>query len=212
MRFPNPRMFLRLGRNNTDQPPRLARQATGTANPDNLLRQVLSQQPEAASFRWSWNYAKRYRLKTAGIVSFLACRYLFGAFFVYGAYHKLSRRWIGSDVLRQHFQARLADIDPDSFQAAYLRRFAIPCYAPIAWFLVAGQLSVGASTMFGAAVRPNAALALFMLLNITAGSFSNPSMPPFIVYATLLMLFPSGHWLGLDSVLHKKYPRAIWFR
>jgi thiosulfate dehydrogenase [quinone] large subunit len=62
------------------------------------------------------------------------------------------------------------------------------------------------------AVRPTAALSLFLLLNISAGSFFNPSMPPFILAAMLFMATPSGQWLGLDKHLHAKYPESIWFK
>jgi len=31
-------------------------------------------------------------------------------------------------------------------------------------------------------------------------------------FAILMMLFPSGHWLGMDKQLHRKYPDSIWFR
>ncbi len=179
--------------------------------------QALSAEPGRAPeaplpFAWNHDYVRRYPLKTAGISAFLAGRYIFAAFFLYGFYHKLTRKWIGSDVLQQHFRTRLAEIDPQSFSAAYLHHFAIPWYRPIAWVLVLGQLSISLSMLLGLAVRPNGLLALFILLNIAAGSYVNPSLPPFIIYALLLMYLPSGHWLGLDAWLHRRYPTAIWFR
>jgi thiosulfate dehydrogenase [quinone] large subunit len=148
------------------------------------------------------------RLLRGGV---LALRYGFGAFFLYGAYHKTTRGWLSSPVMRQHFLQRLAEVDPDCFSAAYLRRFAIPWYRPVAWVLTLGQIVVAAGMLGGVAVRPSAALALFLLANISAGSYYNVTMPPFFATALLLMATPSGQWLGLDRRLHARYPGAIWF-
>lgn len=149
------------------------------------------------------------RLLRGGV---LALRYGFGAFFLYGAYHKTTRGWLTSPVMREHFVRRLAEIDPDSFSAAYLRHFAIPWYRPVAWVLTLGQAGVAAGMLTGVAVRPSAALALFLLGNITAGSFYNLTMPPFFAASLLLMATPSGQWLGLDRRLSARYPGAIWFK
>jgi len=32
------------------------------------------------------------------------------------------------------------------------------------------------------------------------------------VFALLMMLLPSGHWLGIDRKLHRTYPESIWFK
>ncbi|WP_448337962.1 MauE/DoxX family redox-associated membrane protein [Chloroflexus aurantiacus] len=123
-----------------------------------------------------------------GRITLLILRYIFGATFAYGAYHKLTRRWMTSSVLREHFEQRLSEIDPHSFSAAYLRFFAIPFYRPIAWVLTIGQIIVAFSMLTGIGVRQSAALALFLLVNISAGSYFNASMPPYLITAILLML------------------------
>jgi thiosulfate dehydrogenase [quinone] large subunit len=107
---------------------------------------------------------------------------------------------------------RLAEIDPDSFSAAYLRHFAIPWYRPVAWVLTLGQLSVAIGMLLGLAVRPNAALALFLISNITAGSYYNITMPPFFVASAILLGTPSGQWFGLDGRLHRRFPESPLFR
>ncbi|MGQ9480290.1 DoxX family protein [Chloroflexus sp.] len=123
-----------------------------------------------------------------GRITLLILRYVFGATFAYGAYHKLTRRWMTSTVLREHFEQRLSEINPHSFSAAYLRFFAIPFYRPIAWVLTIGQIIVAFSMLTGIGVRQSAALALFLLVNISAGSYFNASMPPYLITAVLLML------------------------
>ncbi|WP_097655352.1 MauE/DoxX family redox-associated membrane protein [Candidatus Chloroploca asiatica] len=152
------------------------------------------------------------RLKRAARGSVLVLRYSFGAFFLYGAYHKITRGWLSSPVMREHFLQRLSEIDPDSFSAAYLRMFAIPWYRPVAWVLTLGQVVVAIGMLFGVSVRSSAALALFLLTNISAGSFYNVTMPPFFAASLVLMATPSGHWLGLDKQLHERYPDAPWFK
>lgn len=152
------------------------------------------------------------RLARAGAGAVIAVRYGFGSFFLYGAYHKIVRGWLTSPVMREHFVRRLAEIDPESFSAAYLRRFAIPWYRPVAWVLTLGQVSVALGMLLGLAVRPNAALALFLISNISAGSFFNVTMPPFFAASLLLMATPSGHWFGLDGRLHERYPESPLFR
>lgn len=149
--------------------------------------------------------------RRVGVGVVLGLRYGFGLVFLYGAYHKTMRNWLLSPVLREHFTQRLSEIDPASFSAAYLRHFAIPWYRPVAWVLTLGQVSVALGMLLGLAVRPNAALALFLLSNITAGSYYNLSMPPFFVVSLLLLSTPSGRWLGLDRTLHERYPDVIWF-
>jgi thiosulfate dehydrogenase [quinone] large subunit len=147
----------------------------------------------------------------AGAGAVLALRYGFGSVFLYGAYHKIVRGWLSSPVMREHFVRRLAEIDPESFSAWYLRRFAIPWYMPVAWVLTLGQVAVAVGMLLGLAVRPNAALALFLLTNISAGSFYNRSMPPFFVAALILMATPSGQWFGLDRTLHQQFPEVPLF-
>ncbi|RRR70716.1 MAG: DoxX family membrane protein [Candidatus Viridilinea halotolerans] len=155
---------------------------------------------------------EREERQQMAIRSVLALRYAFGSFFLYGAYHKITRGWLTSPVMREHFVQRLSEIDTESFAAAYLRHFAIPWYRPVAWVLTVGQVIVAVSMLFGIAVRPGALVALFLLSNISAGAFTNATMPPFFVVSLLLLTTPSGHWLGLDKHLHQRYPDALWFK
>jgi thiosulfate dehydrogenase (quinone) large subunit len=152
------------------------------------------------------------RWRRIGRGSVVALRYGFGAFFLYGAYHKTVCGWMTSPVMREHFAKRLSELDPESFSAVYLRRFAIPWYRPVSLVLTIGQMFVAAGMLLGIAVRPSAALSLFLLMNISAGAFFNPSMPPFLVAAVLFMTTPSGQWFGLDKFLHKKYPDSPLFK
>ena len=150
--------------------------------------------------------------KRVGIALFLAGRYLFAAFFLYGFWHKLVKGWLWSDLMQGFFIKRLGELPASSFQALYLEQFAIPLAYPIAWIVTVGELIIGLGLVFGFAVRANAAFALFMVLNFAAGGYYNHSLPPFMLFAIMMMIFPSGLWLGLDKRLHLQYPESIWFK
>ncbi len=150
--------------------------------------------------------------KKIGIVFFLLGRYIFAAFFLYGFWHKLVKGWLWSDLMQGFFIKRLGELPANSFQAYYLEHFAIPLALPIAWIVTVGELIIALGLFAGFAVRANAALALFLVVNFAAGGYYNLSLPPFMAFSVLMMVLPSGHWLGLDKQLHLKYPDAIWFK
>ncbi|MCW8814803.1 MAG: DoxX family protein, partial [Chlorobium sp.] len=117
-----------------------------------------------------------------------------------------------TDLMYGFFTKRLGELDPGSLQALYLQYFAIPLALPIAWIVTIGELIIGICLVLGLSVRINAAFALFLVLNFAAGGYYNLTLPPFMIYAVLMMLLPSGQWLGLDRTLHNKYPDSLWFR
>ena len=163
-------------------------------------------------FSFTKAYLTQYPLEAVPALLFLIGRYLFAAFFLYGFWHKLVKGWLWTDIMHGHFTERLGELTPGSFQALYLEHFAIPLAMPIAWIVTVGELIIGISLVLGLAVRANAAFALFLVLNFAAGGYYNLTLPPFMVYSVLLMIFPSGHWLGMDRKLHEKHPDSLWFR
>jgi thiosulfate dehydrogenase [quinone] large subunit len=163
-------------------------------------------------FNWSKEYRQQHKLKTAGVVTLLTGRYLYALMFTYAFTFKLTHKWMWTDALQKHYKQRLSELPKTSFHAKYLRYFAIPLYKPIAWFVTIGQASIAASTLTGTAVRANAAMGLFMLLNFVAGGFGNKTIGPFVFYSLVLMAFPTSDWIGFDKELRKRYPNAIWFK
>lgn len=164
------------------------------------------------SFRWSFQYFQQHPLQTLFVITVLAIRYFFAVFFIYGFWHKLVKEWMWTDVMKVHFQQRLSEIPPDSFQAAYLEHFGIPFYLPIAFVVTVGELIIGVALMLGVTTRFNAGFGLFMLLNFAAGAFYNIWIVILSAMAILIMFFPTGHWLGFDKQLHEKYPNSFWFK
>jgi thiosulfate dehydrogenase [quinone] large subunit len=83
---------------------------------------------------------------------------------------------------------------------------------PIAWIVTIGELIIGVALLLGVTTRINAAFGLFMLLNFAAGGYYNEIIPPLVTISILLIVLPTGHWLGLDRSLNRKYPESLWFR
>ncbi|TLU84207.1 MAG: DoxX family protein [Chlorobium sp.] len=165
-----------------------------------------------AAFQWTRESLRQNPVKTAGIVIFLTLRYVFVIFFLYGFFFKLMKGWLWTDLMYGYFTQRFAELPPGSFQAQYLEHFAIPLALPIAWIVTIGELIIGICLALGIATRANAAFALFLVINFAAGGYYNLTLPPFMLFSLMMMVFPSGHWLGLDGKLNKKYPDSIWFR
>ncbi|ABL65565.1 DoxX family membrane protein [Chlorobium phaeobacteroides] len=163
-------------------------------------------------FRWNASFMKEHPLKTIGVILFLVGRYIFAAFFLYGFWFKLIKGWLWSDLMNHFFTLRFTELPLGSFQSLYLEHFAIPLAMPIAWIVTIGELIIGLSLLLGLCVRANAAFALFLVINFAAGGFYNLTLPPFMIFSILMMLLPSGQWLGLDKKLHLQHPDSIWFR
>jgi thiosulfate dehydrogenase [quinone] large subunit len=175
-------------------------------------------------FEWKPSYLKTHKLKASGVIAILALRYLYTSLFIYGFVHKIMRDWMWSDILTQHFTKRLHELlatnaAPGSieatvalWQASYLEHFALPLVMPIAWIVTIGELIIGVALLLGVSTRLNAAFGLFMLLNFAAGGYYNLTIPPLVTISILLILLPTGHWLGLDRRLNRKYPESPWFK
>lgn len=161
--------------------------------------------PTRASFR-------EYPAKTVGIFFVLALRYLFGFFFLGAGINKLVGGWIWTDKLQNVFLARLAELEPGSFGAAFIQQVGLPLYRPIAWIVTIVEFAVAASLFLGFATRTGALLAIWLMAMFAIGGYYDASLIPLWLIAALFVVFPTGHWLGLDRRYHERYPRSIWFR
>jgi len=163
-------------------------------------------------FEWNNVYLKKHPLKAAAVILFLTGRTLYALLFLYGFVHKIRHGWMWSDIMTNHFLERLHELPSGSFQAGYLEFFAIPFTIPIAWVVTIGELIIGIALLLGVTTRINAAFGLFMLVNFAAGGYYNLTIPPLVTMSLLMMVVPSGHWLGLDRTLNRRYPGSPWFR
>ncbi len=147
-----------------------------------------------------------------GRVVHIIFRILFGLFFLLAGINKLIGGWLISDYLKDVFLQRLTELNPDSFPSMYLENFALPLYLLIAWIVTWGELVAGLGLILGLATRPSALVALFILVNLAIGGYYDASLLPFFILCAFFLIFPSGQWLGMDRILHRRYPDSIWFR
>jgi thiosulfate dehydrogenase [quinone] large subunit len=161
---------------------------------------------------WSGTWMRAHPVRLVGIVLNIVFRFLFGIFWLAAGVNKINKDWLTTDILKRIFEDRLTEMPPDSFQVAYLQSFAIPLYELVAWVVTFGELYVGVGLLLGLTTRWAAAMSFFILLNLSLGGYYDASLIPFFILSVVFMVWPSGHWLGLDSRLSRKYPGSRWFR
>lgn len=161
---------------------------------------------------WSGHPLREHPLRTLGIVLLLLLRTLYGVFWLAAGVNKIRKDWLRSDILLQIYRDRLNEMHPDSFQVWFLEQFAIPLYKLVAWVVTCGELYVGLGLLLGLTTRWAAGVAFFILLGFSAGGYYDASLIPFFLLSLMMMRWPSGRWLGLDSRLSRRYPGSRWFR
>lgn len=168
----------------------------------------------AAGNMISWSRAdfRAHPGKMTGIVVLLVLRYLFGFFFLGAGINKIVGAWMWSDKLRQVFTDRLAELEPGTLGAAFIENIGIPLYLPIAWVVTLVEFAVPVSLFLGLATRLGGALAVWLMVMFAVGGYYDASLIPLWLIAGLFVIFPTGHWLGLDRRLCQKHPQSIWFR
>ncbi len=167
--------------------------------------------PRSREFSWGLASLRQRPLRYIGVTLHIVLRYLFGAFWLMAAINKFAKNWLFSDFLKQVFEQRLTELNPESFAALYLNNFALPIYPVIAWIVVWGELVVAIGLLLGLAVRASAFLSFFILFNFAIGAYYDASLIPFFLLSFLFMAYPSGRWLGLDRRLHRKNSQSIWY-
>lgn len=160
---------------------------------------------------WRLANFREHPVRMLGVILHIVLRTLFGVFWIAAGTNKIRKDWVGSDMLKRIFEDRLTEMHPDSFPVLYLQKFAIPLYKPIAVVMTTAELYVGVALLLGLTTRWGAAVALFVLVNLSLGGYYDASLIPFFLLSFLMMWRNSGHWLGLDRGLHRKYPGSRWF-
>ncbi|MEO8444279.1 MAG: DoxX family protein [Gammaproteobacteria bacterium] len=151
-------------------------------------------------------------LRALGISLVLLLRYAMALFFLGSCLNKVTKGWLWSDYGKQIFEARLAELDPASFGALFLSKFAIPFYIPVAWVFVATTIVVTLTFTLGLAARAGGVAAFWLMTMIGIGGYYDASLLPLWVVAALMIVFPTGRWFGLDGRYHARYPASPWFR
>jgi thiosulfate dehydrogenase [quinone] large subunit len=165
----------------------------------------------AAPGVWRLANFRQHPIRMLGIILHLLLRTLFGIFWLAAGTNKIRKGWVNTDMLKRIFEDRLTEMHPDSFPVLYLQKFAIPFYKLISVVTTACELYVGVALLLGLTTRWGAAVALFVLVNLSLGGYYDASLIPFYLLSFLMMWRNSGHWLGFDRALHRKYPGSRWF-
>lgn len=151
-------------------------------------------------------------LRALGIALVILLRYLMAVFFLGSTINKLVNGWLWSDYGRQVFEQRLAELDPTSFGALFLAKFAIPFHLPVAWIFVFTTVAVTVSFTLGLATRLGGVAAFWLMTMIGIGGYYDASLLPLWGVAALMVILPTGRWFGLDRRFHARYPHSPWFR
>lgn len=161
---------------------------------------------------FTFAYLRSHPLAGSGMAFLIGLRFLFGLFFAGGAANKFQRNYLFGDYPLENFTKRLAEIDPDSFGAKYLDNFIIPNYHFIGWIVTWGETAVAIGMLLGLCTRVSGLIAIFLMVNFALGGYYDASLIVLNLIALLFVVFPTGHWRGLDRRYHARYPRSIWFR
>ena len=171
------------------------------------------------AFNWSLASFRAAPLKYVGVTTVIFIRYFMGLFFFAAGINKLRNGWAWTDYLKGVFEARVADLtaltEPSAIEAfglMYLKTFGIPLHLPIGILVTLGELGAGLGFFLGLGTRWAGAVAMFLMFNFGIGGYYDASLIPLCILALVIVLTPSGHWLGLDRRFALRYVGALWFR
>ncbi len=161
---------------------------------------------------WAWSWIKSHPIKFSGVILHLILRTLFAVFWLAAGINKVNKDWLTSDILKEIFLDRLTEMPPDAFAVFYLENFALPMWLLVAWVVTIGEIYSALGLLLGVTTRIAAGVSFFILINLAIGGYYDASLIPFFILNIAFFWWPSGHWLGFDRALSKRYPDAIWFK
>ena len=161
---------------------------------------------------WSFSWIRQHPVKFFGILLHLILRTLFAIFWLAAGINKVNKGWLNTDILEEIFLDRLTQIPPDAFAVFYLENFALPLWPVVAWVVTIGEIYSALGLLLGFTTRIAAGVSFFILVNLAIGGYYDASLIPFFLLNIAFFVWPSGHWLGFDRPLHRKYPNSIWFK
>lgn len=162
--------------------------------------------------RFGLQLIKTSPLKGLGIGFILLLRFLFAIFFAGGTFNKFQRDYLFSDYPLNLFTKRLTELDPASLPARYLEGFIIPNAQFVGWVVAWGEAAVTVGLLLGLMTRSAGLIAVFLMVNFALGGYGDASLIPLTLIALLFVIFPTGHWLGLDRRLNQRYPNQLLFK
>jgi len=161
---------------------------------------------------WSFQWIREHPVRFFGIVLHLVLRTLFAVFWLAAGINKVNKGWLNTDILKNIFLDRLNDIPPDAFAVFYLENFALPLWLIVAWVVTIGEIYSAVGLLLGITTRIAAGVSLFILVNLAIGGYYDASLIPFFILNFAFLYWQSGHWLGFDRFLIKRYPDSRWLK
>ncbi len=159
----------------------------------------------------AWTFIKRHPLRAFGRSLVLFLRYLMAVFYVMAGINKIFRQpWLYSDFLQRAFLSRLEEIDPLSFGAQFIERFALPLWLPIAWIVTWGELVVGLGLLLGWYTRLSAAGGLAFIALFAIGGYYDASLIVLGLCFVPVIAFKTGLWVGRDRRRYAAGQRGFW--
>ena len=162
--------------------------------------------------RFRWSLLRRRPLAGAGQAFVLLLRCFMALFFIAATINKIRNGWAWTDYLQGQFLARLDEIDPETFGAQFLETYAVPHYRAFGWMVTLGEGAVAIGLTLGLMTRTAAIGAMLLMFSFAIGGYYDASLIALGLMFLPFVIWPTGHWLGLDRSLAQRYPNRIWFR
>jgi thiosulfate dehydrogenase (quinone) large subunit len=146
------------------------------------------------------------------VAALLPLRLVTGWLFLMASMQKLMGHWLDEPKLLAILESWLKEGRPYHFYAPFLQHVAVPHVKLLSYFVVGGELLVGAALLAGLFTRPACVGGVLLVGNFLLGhgdglSFNTTALT-LLILVTLMLTHP-GRTLGLDAALKGKVPRWL---
>jgi uncharacterized membrane protein YphA (DoxX/SURF4 family) len=143
-------------------------------------------------------------------------RIVLGCQFFYLGWEKVSGEFIHGQLLPAQLMRGVAK-DPFAWHRAFIDGFVLPHSTFFTYLVAFGELAIGTSLILACLVRVSSSFGAFHNLNIflaiaLASGGAQLRLNLTFIFLHLVFVFASaGRSLGLDGILHRKFPRRRLF-
>lgn len=143
-------------------------------------------------------------------------RILLGFHFLGTGFEKLLGRFLTGRLLMNDL-TRGAPHDPLSLHRSFIQGIVVPHVHFFSYLVTFGEIAIGTSLLVGCLVRVSSSFGAFHNLNILlAIGWGGPSSVlginrTFVLLHLVFVMSSAGRALGIDGLLHKRFPRSPFF-
>ena len=162
----------------------------------------------------TWLYDNFKQNTYLGYIALL--RILLGFHFLGTGFEKLYGRFLTSKPLLNDL-LRGSPHDPLAFHRSFIMGFVVPHVHFFSYLVTFGEIAIGTSLLVGCLVRISSSFGAFHNLNILlAIGWGGPSSVlginrTFVLLHIVFVLSSAGRSLGIDGLLHKRFPKSPIF-